>query len=457
MPSKKISHRLLIYLLVAVILIGTGSFYFFKENSSYAQLIAPPVPSADVPFTAYQMNADSGLLIEQPSGTRVRIYPGTIVYLNGQPVKGSIEVKVREFHTAFDILRSGIPMSLDARRSAHLQSAGMIEVRAFADGREVKLREGTGMDVELASFRSSKGYQLYYMNAQNKWAARDTFFTINNTRKQVRLKELELMSGRPFLGKDTTEDLIVELVTDTLEAPELIPFIGQQWAIPHEEVTDQVRNALRIHWDDVRVKAIDTRKMIYELEFSKKLYVNDDKEVDKSFTVQVRPIVDLKRRGQRRKAFAQQMEEYELLLTKVNAEKERLAREADFLNSFKMTQMGLCNIDRIMNMSEVVLIDVRFDFEKEVDSRFNKLKFYALYEGSNSYVSYQLNSGDKVAIDKIGRMSLIAVLPNGSMALAENQQIKSGISKNSSVLHLTTKRVNAAAYFKSNGSVQSVP
>jgi hypothetical protein len=403
------------------------------------------------------MNADSGLLIEQPSGTRVRIYPGTIVYLNGQPVKGSIEVKVREFHTAFDILRSGIPMSLDARRSAHLQSAGMIEVRAFADGREVKLREGTGMDVELASFRSSKGYQLYYMNAQNKWAARDTFFTINNTRKQVRLKELELMSGRPFLGKDTTEDLIVELVTDTLEAPELIPFIGQQWAIPHEEVTDQVRNALRIHWDDVRVKAIDTRKMIYELEFSKKLYVNDDKEVDKSFTVQVRPIVDLKRRGQRRKAFAQQMEEYELLLTKVNAEKERLAREADFLNSFKMTQMGLCNIDRIMNMSEVVLIDVRFDFEKEVDSRFNKLKFYALYEGSNSYVSYQLNSGDKVAIDKIGRMSLIAVLPNGSMALAENQQIKSGISKNSSVLHLTTKRVNAAAYFKSNGSVQSVP
>jgi hypothetical protein len=151
------------------------------------------------------------------------------------------------------------------------------------------------------------------------------------------------------------------------------------------------------------------------------------------------------------------MEEYELLLAKVNAEKERLAREADFLNSFQMTQMGLCNIDRIMNMSEVVLTDVRFDFEKEVDSRFNKLKFYALYEGSNSYVSYQLNSGDKVAIDKIGRMSLIALLPNGSLALVENQQIKSSISKNSAVLHLTTKRVNAAAYFKSNGSVQSVP
>lgn len=457
MPSIKISRRYLIYLFVAVILIGTGSFYFFKADISYAQMIDPPVPSADVPFSEYQMDADSGLLIEQPSGTRVTIHPGTIVFPDGRPVKGIIQVRMREFHTAFDILRSGIPMSIDARRNEHLQSAGMIEVRAYAEGSELQLRGGTGMDVELASFRSSKGYQLYYMSAENKWAARDSFLTITNTSKQVRLKELAAMTGLPSSGRDTMEDLVVELVTDTLEAPELIPFIGQKWAIPHEKVNDQVRDALRIHWDDVKVKAIDTRKIIYELEFERKLFINGEKEENKRFSVQVRPVIDLKRKAQRRKAFAKQMEEYELLLAKVNAEKERLALQADYMNSFRMRQLGFCNIDRIMNTSEMVLVEVKLDFEKEIDTRFSKINLYALYEGSNSYVSYQFKSGMKVAFDKIGRMTLIALLPNGSLALVENQQIKSNITQNSGILYLTTKRVNAAAYLKSNGSVLSVP
>ena len=68
-----------------------------------------------------------------------------------------------------DLLRSGIPMNMGDSANQWLQTAGMIELRAFANGEELQLAEGKELGVELAAKNPADRYSLYYFDQDKNW------------------------------------------------------------------------------------------------------------------------------------------------------------------------------------------------------------------------------------------------------------------------------------------------
>ena len=184
--------------IIVVLLVITAFFVstHISRQDEYVQKVIPPVPDADLKFKNYEINSDSLSLLKTPTGTQIKVQPGSFIHKNGTKVNGLVSFKLREMHNPYDILCSGIPMSLNQTRSGFLESAGMIEMRAFQNNEELEVNPQKNIDVQLAAYKPSKGYQLYYLE-DNNWKTKDTFLTIQNIDKQQELNRLKKLPPPP--------------------------------------------------------------------------------------------------------------------------------------------------------------------------------------------------------------------------------------------------------------------
>lgn len=128
--------------------------------------VAPPLAGVNVPFKEYKVNAKKGGTISYPTGSKVTFQPNCFVDANGAPVTGNVEVQYREMHDAVDFFLSGVPMEYDSAGATYqLESAGMVEVAAFVDGKVVYLDKNKPMQVEMASAQTGTDYNLYHFDA----------------------------------------------------------------------------------------------------------------------------------------------------------------------------------------------------------------------------------------------------------------------------------------------------
>lgn len=138
------------------------------ENNTPA--IAPPIPGAETPFSIYTINAQNEEVITTPTGTRILVKKNTFKDLDGQVIKGKVEIRFREYHNVLDIFKSGIPMEYDSSGVSYtFESAGMFELEAMKDGAEI-LNFDKDIEVEIVSENSSTDFNDYYYDtASRKW------------------------------------------------------------------------------------------------------------------------------------------------------------------------------------------------------------------------------------------------------------------------------------------------
>jgi hypothetical protein len=421
-----------------------------QKKDNYKQTIAPPVPNADIQFKKTAVNADSNVVIESPTGTKIKIKPQTFISKNGTPVKGKVDFKFREFHNAYDILRSGIPMSTDQNRNNFLESAGMIELRAYQNNEELSIDPKKNVEIELASFKPSDSYDLYYLDNNTDWKTKDSFETGVNVSKQQKLKRLSNIPPKPY-NEDSTQEIVFDLSSNLTEAPYLKPFKDMQWRINPKDATPAIINAMRVNWDEVSIKELNHRKMIYELTFKKEIENptssgNDFIKTTNSIVVKATPFLHEKNIRQNRKAFAVQMKVYNDIIAKVEDEKMRVSKEADLVNTFKINKMGIWNIDKFQKKEELIFTKVSFDFEKEIDPEINHVKIFVVYEDDNSVIQYLPKDFNKIGITKDKKISIIAVLPNNKLAVVNNDAIKKQIALKNEKIYLVTNKVEANSY-----------
>lgn len=133
-------------------------------------LVRPPVKGLDVATSAYTTNAAIGGMIEYPSGTRIIIPPNAFVDANGNTIHGTVTIGYREFRDPVDILVSGIPMKYDtAGHPGDFESAGMFEMNASVNGREVFLAPGKKIDLDFAVVDTASSYNFYRLDEQKGW------------------------------------------------------------------------------------------------------------------------------------------------------------------------------------------------------------------------------------------------------------------------------------------------
>lgn len=128
--------------------------------------VAPPLAGVNVPFREYKVSAKSGGTISYPSGTKVSFQPNSFVDASGNPVSGNVEVEYREMHDAVDFFLAGIPMEYDSAGATYvLESAGMMEIAAFVNGKVVYLDKNKPIKVQMASAQTGSDYNLYVFDS----------------------------------------------------------------------------------------------------------------------------------------------------------------------------------------------------------------------------------------------------------------------------------------------------
>lgn len=136
-----------------------------------AACIAPPFRNLDIPYNSFKVKSEKASELAYPSGSRIRIPAGAFVDEKGQPVAGEVEVKYRELRDPVDFFLSGIPMAYDsAGVKYHFESAGMIDIAAFKNGKVVYMNPAKKVEIQLASDNPSTAFNLYRLDtASHNW------------------------------------------------------------------------------------------------------------------------------------------------------------------------------------------------------------------------------------------------------------------------------------------------
>jgi len=173
--------------------------------------INPPMEGVNVDYEHFQVNAEEKSKLEYSlSGTQIKIPKDAFMDVDGRDVEGEVELKYREFHDVVDIFTSGIPMDYDsAGAKYHFESAGMMEILAYKDGKPVFLKPDKEIEIEMASNFEGTHYNLYQLNeGSEKWEykGKDRVTTVEGfSKRPVPAGPGGNMVGSALFGEDVAE------------------------------------------------------------------------------------------------------------------------------------------------------------------------------------------------------------------------------------------------------------
>ena len=425
-------NKFTLYFVLIFLFIGCSS-----KKVPYEQKIESPLSSNRLAFDVYAYKQDTSMVIATSKGTVIKIDPNTFTYANGTNVSNQIQIKVREMHTASDIFKSGIPMSVDGARNDFLQSGGMIEIRVFDNNEELKIADGKSIGIELANFSPANGFSLYYLQGNENWKVSDTFNVKKNERKSKALEKIVKFLKQPFVKKSTPINENYLIVANLKEVPHLKAFQNQQWKIVRGTDPEIVEKCMRLSWDDVVVTPLPKYKNRYNLAFTRSMFVQGSNYDTISLSIQASPF----RKSDT--AFTKQLDDYKKAIVQMNDEKIRLQAEADMVSSFQIRKLGVWNIDKIMNNEDLIKFSLKFDFEKQIDPLLNHIKLFVLYEEDNSVVYYLPQDWNKVRLSKTKRTSLVAVLPNNKVAFVAPNTVNASVNQSNGNIFFNTVEQSA--------------
>ncbi len=232
---------------------------------------APPLKGADIEYKNYSINATRGLQIKYfETGSVITIPDSAFVDSEGKIVKGKVDIKYREFHDAVDFFISGIPMTYDsAGEKYHFESAGMLEMLAFQNGKPVFVNPEKRIVVEMASKQPEDKYNIYKFNPlQGNWnyIHKDKAIPVGNNVNGTDKKELSVLleKASKLVKAIVPEELVMpvksdekkfhfDIAVDSLEYPELTSYKGVLFEIDNSEKDFDPLYASTI-WTDVTLE-----------------------------------------------------------------------------------------------------------------------------------------------------------------------------------------------------------
>lgn len=144
---------------------------FYKEEEA-KPCISPPIKGLNVHYTTYKVIAEKGATLDYKTGSKIIIPKNAFADENGNLLKGEVELRYREFHDVFDFFVSGIPMTYDSAGVKYqFESAGMVEVLAYQNGKQVNMAPKKAIDIEMASNHKGTEYNFYKLDTMaNNWS-----------------------------------------------------------------------------------------------------------------------------------------------------------------------------------------------------------------------------------------------------------------------------------------------
>jgi len=329
-----------------------------SEDTVRAPLVRLPVKEWDMAFSSHTLNAQKGGEIKLPSGTIIRIPGSCVVNENNDLVKGEVEYRFREFIDPIDIALSGISMEYDsAGTKYYFETAGMTELRAFQNNKELKMAPGKQIAITLKNEVKGK-YTLYQLDEAKGWQARGTTTSILTTPSGDPMnapgsnfiivepvdEQSETLTIQPIaievqkLGQEI-EKLVAQkpkapqkanitrprfnLEVDLKDFPELSSFEKMQFEVAPEDKTFTPEH-YKVNWNNVQLKRYSDRR--YKMVLTKVATKGSPKQEIELIVI---PVIAEQDYEAAKKQYDNLLADYDQKLGQKKAEEIRLKKKAE--------------------------------------------------------------------------------------------------------------------------------
>jgi hypothetical protein len=410
----------------------------------YNEFVHPPLKGVDIPYQSQNVDAKVGGKVELTSGTVISVPEDAFVNASGEPVKGEVVIKAREFHNTADLVASGIPMKFQDETGVYdFQTAGMIDIRGEVEGAPVFIAEAKKLEVKMASFAEEKDYNLYFLDpVSKKWQEIGQPQNAVNEEKQEAIAALPPTPDKPVApqgvervkpekvsmkwseGKiaiDSSSAKPLDEVkldqrgfknefdfsVDYSQYPELKPFKSLKWKAVDEELIKKNRWVFTEGWNVVTLNPSNAENREYTLQL---------KNNKKTFSMVVTPLLDGKDFEKEYAKYQKSLKEFEVAIEKRKAEDARLNEQADLYRTFYASNFGVYNCDRYYRMgNQAVAIAATFEVgDEKLDA--NTYVFHCTGD-SRALITLSALPGSNFTFDPREENCLLIVLPGNRLAV----------------------------------------
>ncbi len=333
MKRKNLLLIAAIIIIIIVMIVKCNCKYESNEpvviKKKVERFVNPPLPTADVPFTNYTVDATKGDTLLYPSGSIVLFPPNSFVDKNGKLIEGNVQVKYREFSHPIDYFLSGIPMGYDSAGTHYnFESAGMCDIQAFKDGQPVFVNKNAKPEINIETENKDLAQNLYYLDTASKqWVNKGKSTILTVGKKEVTVKQPDVASiPEPVKPSRVIDDLpIIKVTIDPESFKELLVYDNLQFQLDKDEQRFKPEDSY-IRWDDIKLQK-GKNYGLYIIRFSKS-YAGYEKTVE----YKVKPVLNDKDYAKAMLEYDKQMREYEkkidARLTAEKANKQAYIRDS---------------------------------------------------------------------------------------------------------------------------------
>ena len=401
-----------------------------KATTQSKQTINEPFKNVKIAALTYTVDAEKGGEIKLENGTRIMVPPNAFVDKNGQPVSGQVDLKYREFHSAVDIMVSGIPMKMtDGGEEHDFESAGMFELKGYSGTSEIEIADGKDLKVQLASFKPEENYNHYYFDEEKgEWKELASAVKPEKNPDFVPTQNLPTTTeGLATTDGTETENIaaplaprkydpnatVLNLNVDYNKYPYLKEFNGIVWQYAGEAGENDPKNnawLMKEKWSSVSLELADVAASTFNLKVI---------SGNKTYEALVVPALS-------GKAFDKALAKYQSSLNAYNTRQAQIAaaqqavidnqnKHAEIVRAFTVSSFGIYNCDRYRSNDGLFAINWKVELG-EAGLGNEQMYIYHICKTDNT-VTYCYPNSKTIKFDPKKENVLMAVLPDDKVAV----------------------------------------
>lgn len=419
-----------------------------KGNKDDHAFILPPIERIQIPFSEFEVNAEKGDTLFYSSGSILFFPADAFTDKEGNLIKGKVKIQYREFRDPVDFFLSGIPMEYDsAGVQYNFESAGMSEINAFQNGREVFVNKQRKPQINIASNNTDPAQNLYYLDTVSKqWVNKGKSDIIILKSKQTpdvysnnSINDIP-MPVKPEKASDELPTITVRIDPESFE--ELKSYDNLKFQIDKTDNSFIPEHSNEI-WEDIKlIKGKISGR--YDIEFRKK---------DKKVRYKVRPVLNDEDYAKAINVYDQKIKEYQNKIKErqasVNANKAAYTK--DSLQNLQIDKENekIAAMNKIIERRNAEMEKIK----KEVEAKNKEIETINII---NKTESMNVRAMRSFEMDNFGVWNCDRPVPGDNNVLVQSHFTFDGAEvKNLGYAYLLVKDLNML--FRSSGHTLSVP
>lgn len=363
--------------------------------------------------------------IRTEKGSRVHIPENAFVLKeDGTPVEGTIDLEFTEYSNRGEIIASDIPMYYieDDGTQETFESAGMFEIRATQDGKELALADGKEIKVELATDVDGP-FNFWQLNeGGSNWELKDTDCRpipnpyIDEQEDQIERLEALVQPKPKKPVKYNKGDQLFDIRLIGFSDDYLREMNGVMWKYSG---TDPKLNPVNIGAFNAEYKLVYLEPTEQPfLEYTLTFETSDKKELK----IDAVPIYQGKLLDRKNKEMAEIIARTSEASKKIKEISDQLKREKELLRVFNVDELGVYNYDQYYNDPSVS--HFKADFSLEGGGSIEGMTFYLLPTDRRIVVKYYEGSFEKFSINPAVKNRLIAIDKNNQVYYLSSRDLR---------------------------------